>query len=247
MERRQFTAGVLWCGGMWGGMSGRTALPIWVGLAALAGWTPAESATLGASEAARGVRSALDRGVRAAVSQLGRADGFLGDARVRVPLPDALQRAAKLFKATGQGKRLQALETAMNRAAEAAVPAGQAVLLETINQLTVDDALALVRGGSDTAITEFFAQRTRAPLTERFLPIVTTATEKVLLAARYNEVAGRAAGLGLVRAEQANLQQYVTGKALDGLFLIVGEEEKKLRADPVKAGSELLRRVFGRS
>ena len=96
-----------------------------------------------------------------------------------------------------------------------------------------------------TSVTDYFAGKTRAPLATRFLPIVTTATEKVSLADKYNALAGKAAGLGLVSQEDANLQSYVTRKALDGLYLVIGEEERKIRQDPVGTGSELLRKVFG--
>ena len=94
-------------------------------------------------------------------------------------------------------------------------------------------------------MTGFFADKTRAPLAVKFLPVVTKATEKVDLAAKYNRVAGKAQGLGLVKKEDANIQQYVTGKSLDGLYFMIGEEEKKIRQDPVGTGSAVLKKVFG--
>jgi Protein of unknown function (DUF4197) len=108
----------------------------------------------------------------------------------------------------------------------------------------VDDALKIVKGGP-TSVTDYFAGKTRTPLGERFLPIVTKATEKVQLADRYNRVAGKAAGMGLIKGDETNIQKHVTAKALDGLFFMIGEEEKKIRADPLKTGSAILRRVFG--
>ena len=200
---------------------------------------------LNESTAASGVRAALERGARAAVATLGRSDGFLGNPLVRIGLPGQLEQAARLLKATGQRKRVEALEVAMNRAAEEAVPAAQDVLVSTVKQLSVEDALKLVRGG-DTAVTDFFSAKTRTPLAERFLPIVTRATERVDLAARYNAVAGKAAGLGLVQGDEASIERYVTARALDGLYKMIGEEEKRIRADPVGTGSALLRQVFGR-
>ncbi len=202
------------------------------------------AAAVSESDAALGVRAALERGALAAVSALGRADGFLGNPQVRIPLPGVLNDAARLLRATGQGRKVDELVTAMNRAAEAAVPAARPLFVSTVKAISVEDALKVVRGGS-TSVTDFFAGKTRAPLFEQFLPIVTQATEKVSLAARYNAVAGRAAGLGLLKGDEANVQQYVTAKALDGLFLMIGEEEKKIRADPAKAGSAILRKVFG--
>jgi Protein of unknown function (DUF4197) len=94
-------------------------------------------------------------------------------------------------------------------------------------------------------VTDYFAGKTRQPLSTKFLPIVTKATEKVSLADKYNALAGKASGLGLVKKEDANLQTYVTRKALDGLYLIIGEEERKIRQDPVGTGSDILRKVFG--
>ena len=133
----------------------------------------------------------------------------------------------------------------MNRAAESAVPQAQDLLVSTVRNLSVQDAVRIIKGG-DTSVTDFFAGRTRSPLSERFLPIVTQATERVSLAEKYNSVAGKATGLGLVKKEDANIQTYVTRKALDGLYLMIGEEEKKIRRDPVATGSDILRKVFGR-
>lgn len=206
---------------------------------------PGVAGALSTTDAAAGVRAALERGALAAVGLLGRADGFLGNEKVRIPLPGQLDRAAKLLRTLGQRQRIDELVTAMNRAAEAAVPEAKDLLVQAVKTISVEDALGLVRGG-DRAVTDFFAARTREPLTGRFLPIVTRATEKVKLADRYNEFAGKAQGLGLVKAQDANLQSYVTGKTLDGLYWMIGEEERKIRADPVGTGSALLRTVFGR-
>lgn len=206
---------------------------------------PARAAALSERDAARGVRAALERGALAAVGLLGRQDGFLGNPKVRIPLPGVLEDAARLLRGAGQGKRVDELVTAMNRAAEAAVPEARALFVDTVREMSVEDALGIVRGG-DTSVTDFFARKTRAPLGAKFLPIVTRATEKVQLAERYNAVAAKAAGLGLLKGGQVTIQQHVTGKALDGLYLMVGEEERKIRADPVKTGSAILRQVFGR-
>ncbi len=222
MDRREFTVALL-------------ATTAWTGPA----WA------LNESTAASGVRAALERGARAAVASLGRTDGFLGNPQVRIALPSHLDQAARLLKATGQRKRVEALELAMNRAAEQAVPEAQDVLVGAVKQLSVEDALTMVRGG-DNAVTDFFSAKTREPLSERFLPIVTRATERVDLAERYNQVAGKAAGLGLMQGDETNIQRYVTARALDGLYTLIGEEEKRIRADPVGTGSALLKQVFGR-
>jgi hypothetical protein len=108
----------------------------------------------------------------------------------------------------------------------------------------VQDARQILAGGDDS-VTRFFEGKTRAPLGVKFLPIVTRATEKVSLADKYNALAGKLAGTGLVRKEDANIQQYVTGKTLDGLYFMIGEEERKIRRDPIATGSALLQKVFG--
>jgi Protein of unknown function (DUF4197) len=209
-------------------------------------WTAEASWALSLSEgdAAAGIRAALERGAISAVGLLGRNDGFLANPKVRIPLPGFLNDAAKILKATGQGKRVDELVTAMNRAAEAAVPEAKSLLVNAAKSITLEDALRIVKGG-DTSVTDYFSSKTREPLGVKFLPIVTQATEKVALADKYNAVAGKAAGLGLLKTKDANLQQYVTGKALDGLYFMIGEEEKKIRRDPVGTGSAILRKVFG--
>ena len=200
---------------------------------------------LSQADAGSGIRTALERGAIAAVELLGKNDGFLGNPKVRIPLPGYLADAAKLLKAIGQGKKVDELVTAMNRAAELAVPEAKQLLVTAARDISMKDALAIVRGG-DNAVTQYFAEKTRAPLGVKFLPIVTKATEKVSLAERYNAVAAKATNMGLVKKEDANIQRYITGKALDGMYFIIGEEEKKIRADPIGTGSKILQAVFGR-
>ena len=227
MRRREFTV----------------ALPLGL-TCSLALRTESAHAALNEGDAAAGVRAALERGALAAVSVLGKTDGFLGNPLVKIPLPGILNDAVKLLKATGQGKKLDELVLAMNRAAESAVPVAKPLFVSTVKSISVEDALKVVRGG-ETSVTEFFAAKTRTPLADKFLPIVTQATERQSLAARYNAVAAKAAGLGLLKGDDVNIQQYVTARALDGLFKMIGEEEKKIRADPFKTGSAILKKVFG--
>ena len=200
---------------------------------------------LSENDAASGIRAALERGALAAVGGLGKENGFLGNELVRIALPDKLDDVAKLMRAAGQGRRVDELVTSMNRAAEQAVPLAKNLLVDAARKISVQDAIGIVRG-SATSVTEFFSGKTREPLAVKFLPLVDEATKKVSLAARYNSFAGKAAGFGLLKKEDANLQQYITGKALDGLFFMIGEEEKKIRADPVRTGSRILQAVFGR-
>jgi hypothetical protein len=212
------------------------------------GAAPAQAASplgsLSDGDTASGIRAALERGAESAVGLLGKTDGFLGNPKVKIPLPGALKKAAKLLKATGQGAAVDELITAMNRAAEAAVPQAKELLLGAVRTMSVDDGRKILTGG-DQSVTDFFSAKTREPLGVKFLPIVTQATEKVELADKYNAVAGQAAGLGLLDKKDANVQQYVTAKALDGLYFMIGEEEKKIRKDPVGTGSDILKKVFG--
>jgi hypothetical protein len=212
---------------------------------ALAGTRVARAAEPSNSDAVAGIRVALERGAVAAVALLGRPDGFLGNPRVRIPLPGFLEEAAKLLRFTGQQQRVDELVTAMNRAAEAAVPEAKTLLVNAVRSISVGDARRIVSGGDDS-VTRFFADKTRGPLAERFLPIVKRHTARVDLAGRFNAVAGRIAGLGLVKSEDANIDRYVTRKALDGLYLMIGEEERKIRRDPIGTGSAILAKVFGR-
>jgi hypothetical protein len=195
-------------------------------------------------EASQGLKAALEKGAVAAVNLMGQTDGFLGNGKVRIPLPGYLEDASKLLRILGQQDRLDELVTAMNRAAEGAVPMAKDLLVAAVRSMNVTDAKKILTGG-ETSVTTFFAEKTRAPLGVRFLPAVTKATAKVGLAEKYNRVAGKAAELGLVKPGEATIQQYVTGKTLDGLYLMIGEEEKKIRTDPVGTGSALLKKVFG--
>ena len=202
------------------------------------------TATVTNSDAALGVRTALERGAGSAVNLLGRSGGFLDNPAVRIPLPGFLNDAAKLARLTGQQARVDELVTAMNRAAEEAMPQAKALLVGAVKAMSFQDGWKILTGG-DNSVTEFFVSRTRAALSVKFLPIVTQATEKVALAAAYNALVGKAALVGLLGKDHASLAQYVTGKALDGLYLMIGEEERKIRRDPVGTGSAILSKVFG--
>ena len=196
------------------------------------------------ADASAGVKAALEKGALVAIGLLGKQDGFLGNDKVRIPLPGYLEDAGKLMRTFGQGKRVDELVTSMNRGAEQAVPMAKTLLVSTVKAMNVTDAKNILTGG-DTSVTQFFTDKTRDPLNIQFLPIVTKATENVQLADKYNSLAGRATSMGLLKKEDANIQQYVTGKALDGLYFVIGEEEKKIRQDPVGTVSQILSKVFG--
>lgn len=194
-------------------------------------------------DAVAGLKGALERGSSVAVDLLGKTDGFFGNGAVKIPLPDSLKRYEKLMRNVGLGKHADELILTMNRAAEAAVPEAKKLFVDAVKKMSVQDAKGILTGGQ-TAGTEYFKRTTSDPLRVKFLPIVKKATAKVGLAQKYNEYAGKGAQFGLVKKEQANLDDYVTQKALDGLFYMVAEEEKQIRHDPVRAGSEIVKKVF---
>jgi len=209
-----------------------------------AGETPAQLENITNREAVSALRTALEKGARAAVEQLGREDGFYGDARVKIPLPDALKRTERTLRRFGMGSYADELVLTMNRAAEAAVPEAKQLFVDSVKKMSVQDAKGILTGG-ETAGTAYFKRTTSDQLRKRFLPIVKKSTAKVGLAQTYNQYAQQAAAFGLVKAEDANLDNYVTQKALDGVYLMVAEEERKIRKDPVGAASSIIKKVFG--
>lgn len=237
MQRRQFSGQSLT---VIGGM----VLGLWAAPTTVAQAAATSLADLTAGEASQGLKAALERGVVFAVGQLGRPGGFLQNPAVRIPLPGFLNDASGALRMMGMGQRLDELVTAMNRAAEAAVPMARDLLVNTIQSMSVSDAKGVLTGG-DTAATDYFARATRSQLFARFLPVAARATENVGAAAQYNQIAGKVSSFGLVKAEDAKLENYIANRALDGLYLMIGEEEKKIRQNPLAAGSDLLRKVFG--
>jgi len=194
-------------------------------------------------DATGGLRDALIQASGAAVGKLGVADGFLKNPKVKIPLPDSLKKVEKAMRMFGMGKQADELVTRMNRAAEAAVPEARALLVDAVRQMSVQDAKNILAGGDDAA-TRYFKKTTSKPLADKFLPIVQKATENVQLAQQYNKFAETGVQFGLVKKEQANLEQYVTQKALDGLYLVMAEEEKAIRKDPLGASTSLIKKVF---
>ncbi len=201
-------------------------------------------ADLSNGDAVSGLKDALTQGSAAAIGKLGVTDGFLGNAKVKIPLPDALRSIEVALRMMGMQRQAEELVTAMNRAAEQAVPEARALLTGAIKSMSVQDAKGILTGG-DTAATEYFRSKTSDQLTQKFLPIVTRVTSKVGLAEKYNSYAAQGAQLGLVDAKQAKIENYVTQKALDGLFLMIAEQEKAIRKDPVGAATGMARKVFG--
>ena len=195
-------------------------------------------------DAINGLKEALTRGSQAAVARLGVENGFFGNNRVKIPLPPSLRRLEAVMRSIGMDKHADELVLRMNRAAEAAVPEAKTLLVDAVKKMNVQDAKGVLTGGDDAA-TQYFKRTTSEPLAARFRPIVKRAMEKMKLAEKYNEIAASGAKVGLVKEEDAQLEDYVTRKALDGLFVVIAEEEKKIRQDPAGAASAILKKVFG--
>ena len=201
-------------------------------------------ASLTKADAVSGLKDALGQASAKAVAQLGSNNGFLNNAEVRIPLPAPLQRIESGLRMLGLQGQADELVNAMNHAAEQAVPEATALFADAIRKMSVQDAKGILTG-SDTAATDYFQKTTRSQLASRFLPIVTKATQNVGLAEKYNQVAGKAAQLGLLDDQQARIENYVTQKALDGLFQVMSEQEKAIRQDPVGSATGMARKVFG--
>lgn len=199
---------------------------------------------LSSKDAAAGLHAALAQGIDVAVAQLGAPGGFLHDPKVAIPLPHPLDKAEKPLRMLGMGAQADQLKDTMNHAAEAAVAQAKPVFKQALQHMSVGDAKDILAGG-DGAGTAYFRKATSAELTAKFKPIVAAETAKLGLAAKYDQYAGQASQLGLLPAQEANLNDYVTAKALDGLFSRIAEEEHEIRKDPMGQASSIIKKVFG--
>lgn len=201
-------------------------------------------AELSDKDAVAGLKEALNKGTANAIASLGKENGFFSNDRVKIPLPDSIQKVEKTLRKLKMGKYADELVLTMNRAAETAVPEARTLLVDAIKEMSVQDAKGILTGG-DTAATEYFRSKTSQKLSARFLPIVQKATAKVGVAQKYNQFSSKAARLGIMNESDTNLENYITQKALSGLYLMIADEEKAIRANPVKQASKLLKKVFG--
>jgi hypothetical protein len=195
-------------------------------------------------DAVGGLKQALTQGADYAVKALGAKDGFLGNPKVTIPLPGYLQKGEGMLRMMGMGKQMEELKITMNRAAEEAVVEATPILTNAVKQMSVQDAKGILTGG-DTAATEYFRRSTSTEIAAKFEPIVKKYVDKLGVSAQYNQLAAPAAQLGLIDAKQGSIDGYVTQKAMDGLFLMIGEQEKLIRQDPIGQSSKLLQKVFG--
>jgi hypothetical protein len=199
---------------------------------------------LSQQDASGGLKDALIQGAQVAVKQLGTPGGFSNNPDVRIELPGKLGKAAKTMKMMGMGAQVDQLEASMNRAAEAAVPEAQALLIDAVKKMTVADAKSILSGPQDSA-TQYLNKSSREQIRARFLPIVKQATDQVGLAQQYNAFAGQAASFGVVDAKSSTVESYVTEQALDGLFEMIAKQEASIRQNPAAAATSLAKKVFG--
>lgn len=197
-------------------------------------------------QVAAGLKAALADGAALAITQLGQEGGFWGDPARRIPLPGWVDKASLLLRGAGYSEQLDQLHLTMNRAAERAIGEVGPIVRDTINNMSVADAYAVLRG-SNHAATQYLREHAGAALAERIKPMVADATAQSTAARRYQTLVSQAKPLLSFASADLNLDlnSYVTHKALDGLFAVIAEQEAQIRANPVARGSELLRAVFG--
>ena len=194
-------------------------------------------------DAVQALKDALVQGSSKAVSQLSAPNGFLGNPQVKIPLPDTIKRVESGLRMLGMGRQADELVASMNQAAEMAVKEATPLLVSAVKNMSVSDAKGILTGPDDAA-TLYFKRTTSDALAQRFLPIVKQATERVELAQQYNALAGQAAQYGLISKDDANIDNYVTRKALDGLFIVIAEQERSIRRDPMGAATSIAKKVF---
>jgi len=223
------------------------ALFVFVGLfSTVASAQVKKNKTVTNSEIAAGLKEALTKGVGSAVKLLGREDGFLANPRVKIPLPKSLQKLEKGLRLAGQGKAVDDFVASMNHAAEKAVPVAIDVFVDAIKQMTFDDARKILFSGQNDSATQFFRRTSEETLRGKFRPIVEEFTAKTGVTNSYKAMIGKAGFAAQFLGKDAtDLDGYVTQKALDGLFLIVADEEKKIRKNPIGRTTNLLKKVFG--
>lgn len=196
-------------------------------------------------EVMRGLREALAQGTRQAVARLGREGGYLNDPRVRIPMPEGLQQVEKALRAVQQDKYADQFVATLNHAAERAAPEAAAIFADSLSRMTPEDARGILTGADDAA-TRYFRRTSEAQLKEKFLPVIQRATDQAGVTSAYKSLLRKAGPYAMLLGQDStDLDAYVTGKALEGLFRMVAEEEKRIRQDPLARGTDLLKKVFG--
>jgi len=191
-----------------------------------------------------GLKQALQIGAENSVQLVGRKDGYFANAAIKILMPKNLQPVEKGLRMVGYGPKVDDFVLSMNRSAEAAAPAARKIFVDAITSMSFDDARHILTGG-DTAATEYFKQKTTPQLSAAFRPVVDKTMADNGVTKQYNSLVGQYKTLPFARKQDLDITNYVVGKALDGLFFELGEEERKIRKDPAKQTTDLLKEVFG--
>jgi hypothetical protein len=197
------------------------------------------------STTASGLKEALSIGTKNAVKNVSRVDGYFGNQAIKILMPEKIQKVANVLGKVGYQKEVDSFVLSMNRAAEKAAPQARSFFVDAIKEMTIDDARKIL-GGGDTAATEYFQRKTRDKLYGAFKPVVSSSMNEVGCTRSYKEMMGKYESIPFMSKQSLDLDHYVTNKALDGLFYMVGQEEKKIRTDPAARVTDLLKTVFGK-
>ena len=191
-----------------------------------------------------GLKEALSIGTDKAVKNLSQVDGYFGNQVIKILMPEKIQKVADILREIGYQKQVDDFVLSMNRAAEKAAPQAASIFVDAIKGMTIEDAKKILNGG-DTAATEFFKSKTHDKIYSAFKPIISSSMDEIGVTHSYKEMIGKYESLPLMSKESVDLDHYVTNKAMDGLFYMVGQEEKKIRTDPAARITDLLKTVFG--
>ena len=204
-----------------------------------------QSGGLSDAKIGSGLKEALKIGTENAIRFTGKLDGYFRNQAIKILMPEKLQTMEKTLRTVGLGPRVDEFILSMNRAAERAAPAAKQIFWDAIGEMTFQDAKKIL-SGNETAATDYFKAKTTDKLTTAFTPIVGKATNEAGVTRQYKELVGRFKNIPFVKAETVDIDQYITAKALDGLFYVVAQEEKKIRTDPAARVTDLLKEVFGK-
>ena len=199
--------------------------------------------TLSDAKIGSGLKEALRVGTEATISLTGKTDGYFANQAIKILLPAQLQTADKGLRMVGYGPQLDEFVLSMNRAAEAAAPGAKKIFGDAIVAMTIQDVRKIWSGG-DNAATQYFKSKTSNQLTAAFKPVVDKALNQVGVTRQYKELLGRAQSIPFMRTESLDIDRYVLGKSLDGLFVVLGEQEKQIRTNPAARTTDLLKEVF---
>ena len=194
---------------------------------------------------ASGLKDALSVGTKNAVSLVSKLNGYYGNEAIKILLPDKIQQAAEVAGKLGYQKQVDDFILSMNRAAEKAAPKAASHFADTIKGMSIEDARKILSGGN-TAATEYFRSKNFSKLYDEFKPSISQSINQVGTARAYNDMMAKVPSIPFAKTESLDLNHYVTTKALDGLFYMLGQEEQKIRTNPMAQTTDLLKKVFGK-